>query len=251
MQLLASWKQSLSIFYPLNNLKLFGFAILRAVQVAVPQFFMSFWWLIGVLLLGMYFDVPVDLFVTPCMVVFIYLIVRPSVGIKNFDYVKNHSRHIFGGVILSLLLALVSLAVAEGENLVFSGSESFYMNTFAWIFIIVDVLVLTTLFSLVPLWFFFFLDSRATLGDFFVSWKYAFLMAVYAFPLWIILFVVLEWVMGLLEMVGVVGAFWAVSIMTVVSVCVQIVVACIWSVFYTKRLHEQFEVYFPGPQIKG
>jgi hypothetical protein len=248
MQLLASWKQSLGIFYPLNNLKLFGFAILRAIQVAVPQFLKMFWWLIGVSLLSDYFELPTDILVMPLIIVCIYLVVRPSVGIKNLDYLKNHGWHIFGGVILSLVLALISLAVAEGEGLVLSSSESFSLNALAWLLVIVDSVVLAILFALLPLWFFFFLDSRATIGDFFVSWKRAFLMALYALPVWLLLFVVLEWILGLFEMVTVVESWWSLILVTFVSICVQIMVACLLSVFYTKRLHEQFEFYFPGPQ---
>ena len=255
MQLLASWKQSLSIFYPLNNLKLFGFAILRAVQVAIPQFLKIFWWLIGIVSLSDYFELPSDILVMPFIIVCIYLVVRPSVGIKNFDYFKKHGRHIVGGVILSLVLALISLAVAEGEAFVLSSSESFSMNAFAcnalaWVLVIIDTFVLTLLFALLPLWFFFFLDSRATIGDFFVSWKRAFLMALYALPVWALLFVVLEWVLGLFEMVTVVESWWSVILMMFISICVQILVACLLSVFYTKHLHEQFELYFPGPKIK-
>ena len=250
MQLLASWRDSLKMFYPVSNLKLFGFAILRAVQVAIPQFLKNFWWLIGIAALSDYFELPTDIVVMPLIIVCIYLVVRPSVGIKNFDYFKKHGRHIVGGVILSLALALISLAVAEGEAFVLSSSESFSMNALAWALVIIDTFVLTLLFALLPLWFFFFLDSRATVGDFFVSWKRAFLMALYALPVWALLFVVLEWVLGLFEMVTVVESWWSVILMMFVSICVQILVACLLSVFYTKRLHEQFELYFPGPKIK-
>jgi glucan phosphoethanolaminetransferase (alkaline phosphatase superfamily) len=146
------------------------------------------------------------------------------------------------------VLALISLAVAEGEGLVLSSSESFSLNALAWLLVIVDSVVLAILFALLPLWFFFFLDSRATIGDFFVSWKRAFLMALYALPVWLLLFVVLEWILGLFEMVTVVESWWSLILVTFVSICVQIMVACLLSVFYTKRLHEQFEFYFPGPQ---
>jgi hypothetical protein len=252
MQLLASWKQSLGIFYPLSNLKLFGFAILRAIQVAVPQFFKMFWWLIGVSLLSDYFELPTAIVVMPLIIVSIYLVVRPSVGIKNLDYVKNHGRHILGGVICSLFLTVEALIIPNAKLILDESLRSFSIEGFISKVLPAVVLigVINLFFVVVPLWFFFFLDSCATIGDFFVSWKRAFLMALYALPAWLLLFVVLEWVLGLFEMVTVVESWWSVIIVTFVSICVQIIVACLLSVFYTKRLHEQFELYFPGPQIK-
>jgi hypothetical protein len=250
MQLLASWKQSLSIFYPLNNLKLFGFAILRAVQVAVPQFFKMFWWLVGISVLCDYFWLSADLVLTPLIMVCIYLIVRPSVGLKNLTYVKEHWRALFFAGLLSLILSSGSLVLSGVETFIIDDSSSLIARFLVAVFAISAVVLLNILFVLLPLWLFFFFDSRATIGSFFVSWKRAFLMAVYALPVWLTLFIMLEGLYWLLELVSVEGSFLKSFWMMLLWVCVQIVVACAWSVFYTKRLHEQFELYFPGPQIQ-
>lgn len=249
MQLLASWKQSLSIFYPLNNLKLFGFAILRAAQVAVPQFLKSFWWLYLVMLLGVFMGMPViDMILSPLSTVCIYLAVRPSVGLKNKDYWLAHWKHIVFGVALSWVLALATGALASAETLFCI--ELPLITNLSWLIIFCDVIVFNIIFAALPLWYFFFLDSHSTIFAFGKAWKNAFVMAWYTLPVWLIFYVGLELMLNIFEMINVVENWVTIPLMILLSVILQIVAACVWSVFYTKRLHEQFEIYFPGPQIK-
>jgi hypothetical protein len=235
MQLLASWKQSLGIFYPLNNLKLFGFAILRAVQVAAPQFFRTFWWLVGVAFIGMYTSIPI----IPLSMVLIFLSIRPSVGIKNFCYWQEHIRHIGFGICIGLFFVVGMFLLSWLQ----SPTENFLVS-------VVVVLVFNVFFALAPLWFYFFLDVQASLKAMLLSLKRAFLMALYAFPAWLILYLIIDVLLYVFELVNMEANLWSIIVMAVASLCVQFVVACVWSVFYTKRLHEQFELYFPGPQIK-
>jgi len=243
MQLLASWKQSLGIFYPLNNLKLFGFAIVRAVQVAVPQFLVYGGWLVVLLIVGTLYNVPVDSFVLPFFFACLYLIVRPSVGIKSFNYVKEHWHVGVGGVLLLFALTLIAVS--------FSWIISFLPSFLVQVSMPVFFLSLFLISVLVPLWFFFFFDSRGRLSDFFASWKRAFLMALYAFPVWLCIFALSELVLWASTILFLHVTFLGSSVISIlVWVLLEIVLASTWSVFYTKRLHEQFELYFPGPQIK-
>jgi len=236
MQLLASWKQSLSIFYPLNNLKLFGFAVLRAMQVAVPQFFKTFWWLVLLLMVADFLKLPIDFFVVSLLLVVTYLVVRPSVGLKERSYWLERWPHILGSFVL-VAGAMVATFFVQ------SVGDSLHPITtvLTVLFVLVDFLL--------PLWLFFYFDSRATIVDFFLAGKRAVMMAWYTLPAWLFLYFTLEILFLLPSLLGreqIVASL----LMGITLVIVQIVVACFWSVFYTKRLHEQFELYFPRPQIK-
>lgn len=244
MQLLASWRDSLKMFYPITNLKLFGFAVLRAIQVAVSQFLIYGGWLVGLLVAGYFLGFSMaSLVIDPLILMCIYLIVRPSVGIKNSAYWKEHWRAVIvGPVVFVFFLFLATIVIIVSRPFLLDESVALYVRYLAATVLLLSLLFSMIFFALMPLWFFFFCDSRATLSDFFLSWKRAFLMAVYAFPVWLFLGVI-----SVLPLFMTVKGSFARLIM---AFCLQFIGACVWSVFYTKRLHEQFELYFPGPQIK-
>jgi hypothetical protein len=50
MQILTAWKDSLSIFYPLNNFKQFCLAVWQEFKITILTFFKKLWWLIATFL---------------------------------------------------------------------------------------------------------------------------------------------------------------------------------------------------------
>jgi hypothetical protein len=285
MNLLTSWKNSLSIFYPLNNLKLFGFAILRAIQVAVPQFFKMFWWVLPGFFLVIAYNgrgVGVLAFVSFVLSLFfsffslfpfsmvLYLFLRPSVSKKGLSYFLSYSRHMlivtffFLLIPVSYVLVLFMYGTATAiQESPFAFIEMIYRVWLSYPKDFYSLAVYGKIFfaifpSIISVWYFFFFDSSGRMKDVFLSIKNAVRMCFLSFPAWCLIFLVQYWVNFGVSRISFILSSQTPSFKEAFFYCLSflivfifdLLIAAIWSVFYTKRLHEQFELYFPGPQIK-
>lgn len=240
MNLLLSWKNSLGIFYPWSNFSSFVKAIFLKMKLAVPRFFMMFWWLFVVFLLADMYD-PLGhgrltgflfflgfSFIESLYKMGIFLSVSSISMGTLFDFKKNILFKVFLGLLIIFILS---------SNVIFLFNLMIYHFISARFLPIVSIVIGQLLF----VWLFFFFASRGTFGNFFGSWKRAFLMILYEMPFFIFLFSlcgIFETFRSLLGYTAWVYGYTSYYVSLVLAFWELFIVASAWSVVYTKRLNE-------------
>lgn len=253
MQLLQSWKDSLSLLKP-SNLKLFCLVTLKLLISTYKTLLVYFWWF-GLLLGVSYyvniipnitnFYLLIPWYIKRVLIIFVVLLTaRPSIGIKDYTYFMNYWRHFIYALFFYCVIA-PAIAVTDFFllNFVFFGSgmgpqepgQAIFVGLFTLPIVgfIFACLMMISLFMVL-----FLLDSDGTLKSALSSLWRGTKMFWYNLPFCLIF-------MGVRYLV----VFSFLSLLPIVYSSVVIdflfpVSLCFITNFYVKKLHEQFTVYF-------
>jgi len=275
MYLLKSWKESLKFLLP-SNLKLFFLVTVKAIITTYRLWFFYFWPLILVYMLTepafwmhslttiSFKQISVILLIQHIIYLLIFftmiLAVRSSTKRKTLAYFISYWRHFISWLILgvSMLVIFGSLvcvrqllkiglytSIASGWNL-----SEFYMAMVirALIKSVVLFTALATFFTL------FYIDTRGTVGDIWVSFLRALRMGKYNYPFCltlsfvlfalflIVAFFILLVAIGFVDM----QLYAVLAIYKICNLLFLPISISFFTNFYIKRLHDQFKLYVRG-----
>jgi len=264
MQLLQTWKESLSLFLP-QNLKLFSLVTLKAVIQTYKTWFCYFGWAIALFLCidgmfpalhapGFIFASPFSLALSSGMILrligwslllfSLYLTVRPSLLKKTFKYFIGYAKYFIYFFLISLIITWVNLLFLF---LMYSGSPTHaYGMGMSALLIFIGM---------------FLLDSDGR----FVSTEYSifrgFKMFIYNYPFCVIVGIFFMAFMHLGAKLFVMGALALVKLLAPTAISTDPVFAlefaerifyllalpipvCFIANYYIKKVHDQFTLYF-------
>jgi hypothetical protein len=222
MTVLQSWGDSLSLF-TYQNFKLFTLVTLKSIIDVYKKLLQYWWWLVipALLIYSEIGSAPVLLmlfvgfFFTNLFIFAVICSTRPSIEQKNSDYFKQQ-------------LCYFPLTLA----------------------FLLPGYFLPKIISVAPIAFFilFYLDSvdqsLFKKAGVFKAWKRTILMGVYNMPLLIIInFILRIFYIIILSCVAV-----SPLAVVIISFLLLPISGCVYTNIYIKRLHEQFELYFPQPK---
>lgn len=253
MQLLQSWKESLSIFKP-ANFKLFLMITIKSVWETFKKLFKYFWWLMLFYILIPWQQRPFPQLIMFSILFFIIffacLIVRPSVKRKDYSYFFEkipYIRFVFLFFIPMFFMTFIWLGILS-ILLEFIALNSFlfsYLLIFPLYFIMVPVATIYT---------FFILDSEISRDGNFIKkvFKTAGLsfwrtvkMVFYNGPFFIISFLVFYFLIEALFRNK--DLIYPLILRSLMLFLIPIIL-CFYVNFYIKQVHEHFDLYFgKGP----
>jgi hypothetical protein len=221
--LMRSWKESLLIYIP-KNFRLFLLVTIKSAMQTYGYLIYHFWWLFLLLVLvdvGCYYPeclLPGSLWVLfntlirGIFVLVIFMLSRPSVPLKNIDYIIEQFMR-FG---LGFLLLYIS----------------FYMF-FPWVHMLMTSLILMPIFICALL---FYLDSAGSLEDISMSLWRGVKMYLFNLPFFLIAATIVYIVWHNLPVHSI---YWKYIFFLFVPFVVSY-----FKNMYVKRLHDQFNLYY-------
>jgi len=248
MQLIQSWKSSLKFFAP-TNIKLFGLLALNTTVKTVSVWFRLFWPLFIVSIVADLLPIPlIGLFAKFLLFMTLFLSVRPSVRKKNYFYFSRYKWH---ALIIGVLFMLKTLGFQWMSGL---NSQVADLLVLSWIFPTSLVSIFVTPFML------FYLDSHGSFADFFWSAWRSIKMVFFGLPFFLIIVGAFSAVFYVLLLVafrgflpfslfvrslpaGLLGLF-GLSLVKHLLFILSVPAVAVYANFYTKRLHDQFNLYF-------
>ncbi|MFZ5953556.1 MAG: hypothetical protein ACOYT8_00485 [Candidatus Dependentiae bacterium] len=267
MSVLRAWKDSWREVVALTskNGRVLGSAIYKKIKNSYATLFSQWWFLLGIVgaLIVLMGNNSIESFafeiykVTALLGSFLYifilfLLIRPSVLRKTYSYYGRYILYAIGFLCATIIIAMgINFLYAH----VFKTNNWFLTKTVLVLFPFnFHVLSITKIPSLV--WFvgfsyaafisfftLFWLDASITITSFLTAFKNAFLMIFYNLPF-----------VFLLSLFAAVGAQILLFLCYIipcklVSIFIIIgfapIVLSVFSIFYSKKVHEQFDLYFP------
>ncbi len=261
-----SWRESVSVFIP-KHAKLFFLVTAKSIMASYKLIAVHLWWLFGLsyltdLLYSRYFGINSYFCIVPLLswfltIFFIYLIVRPSIKRKKWDYYKGYLLRFGYFVLFSIIAFMIPVLL-----LLIGNKIAFLTFSISWVFyvlflplLIIPILIsfliapnVVTLYTspLLTFLILFMLDSTGSISDVFQSIVRAFKMMIYNYPFCIITFIIfiLCSVIGQLAIIHFFGRD-SILLSSLAANLILPIPLCILSNFYIKRLHDQFALYYP------
>ncbi|MBD3231595.1 hypothetical protein GF322_02940 [Candidatus Dependentiae bacterium] len=244
MYLLKKWQESLEVFKG-NNIKLFFLATINVFYKALLTFFKYFWWLylyyfLFTLIFREYLSASFSIWCWSrdvgfllgifCLIYFLFFLsIRPSVENKNFFYFILYSKRILEFLPLFLLL-LISLSFCPNKYMQIIILNNFFIpvNFFSCKSIIIFNAVVFPV-----VWFssFFLLDVKQSFEKFFLSLIRGIKLIVLYLPF-----------ISITSFVYAIIYFFLPSIH--LKILLDVFFMCMFSVYYTKVKHKDFNVFF-------
>jgi hypothetical protein len=246
--LFQSWKESLALFIP-KNAKLFILVTIKTILQSYKLIVRDIWWLF-VLSTGLdmmyvyFFDARSYFVIIPLFSWFItifcmYLIIRPSLQRKGFTYYKEHSKYFIPFMFLSFFVFLLEISVAGSAWYLFGGPFTSLQHTF---YLLTALLIPATIVIYAsPFQSFmilFSLDREVNIANTGKSIGRGFKMAWYNYPFCLIVLLLIMAFSAFMNFIT--GQFYYLIVHALLPIPLSI-----WTNFYTKRLHDQFELYYP------
>lgn len=261
MNLLKSWKDSLEILRP-NNFKLFLLVTLNAVWQSCKLMITYFWWLLlayiaAIIVLPilirtspslamamitnqmLIYSIVIAVIVCTMLLVFAaVLATRPSTKKKDFSYFLSYKKHFAYFVILCILLfVLVGLLISKIEII-----------AHLWV-AITRALAFFNLnhpfgFASVTTFFLFFVDSRATIINFFYAMWRTIKFFIYNAPFWLIGYYLPKWMLSYIAVSIASYIPYFLLIISPLYLLIPIIVTSYITNFYVKKMHEQRSLYY-------
>jgi len=271
MQLLQFWKESLSIFKPVN-FKLFLLVTLKTIIQTYKVLFKYFWWLFGLLIvLGLWamslegteqqalvmYLVLLRLMVALFVPFIVLLIIRSSVSKKNVVYFMQHISFVIPIFSLSFLIPCFYLMIrwwAETYYNLHIPLKILSILIFVpYPYLLAPVIFQVWLSPLIILFGLFYLDT----GKIFYSLKWAIKMIVYNYPVLFILYTVLLsivmilWKLFFMYLGSIDPRLEYILVFASVYVVLIPIFYSVVSNIYIKQVHDNFDLYFgKGPSEK-
>lgn len=261
-----SWRDSLSLFIP-QNAKLFSLVTLKTIINSYKKILKNLWWLFVLsatveytfsklsIIGNIWCIIPLLLWIITIFC--IYLIIRPSILHKNWRYYLSHWYYFlffFCYSLLAISLPYIFLRVSReiGAWALYNHPIFFYLY-FPFLFFPVlvafiiapEILPIYTS-PLLSFMIFFYLDSRGGILDGFKSIWRALKMVIYNYPFCLLIYSALLFgTYYLQQLIRYLFGPTNFLFSTLVGILTLVVPVCVWSVFYIKRLHDQFNLYYP------
>lgn len=261
-----SWRDSLSLFIP-QNAKLFSLVTLKTIINSYKKILKDLWWLFLVsaaveysfrklcIVGSIWCIIPVILWLIT--IFSMYLIIRPSVPKKDWRYYLSHWKYFiyfagFSALAISLPYIFLQISQKIAAWTLYIHPIFFYLYVpFLFVPILLAFIIapeVLPIYSspLLSFLIFFLLDSRASVFDNLKSLWRAIKMVVYNYPFCLLVYTVL--LFGTYYLQQMIRYFLGPSnflFSTLIGTLALAIPLCIWSVFYTKRLHDQFNLYYP------
>lgn len=259
MQLLQSWKDSLKFFYP-ANLKLFGLLSLNTIVRTYSIWLRLFWPLFVVSILadvlpGAAFKIGsvhtsvgslVSILAKFLLFMTLCLSVRPSVRRKTYEYFFSYKLHtLLVGLILFSKTIMMQVITGFGPLV----ADLFVVSLFSPFYVFGTTIAML-----------FYLDTHGGLFDLLLSWWRAIKMIIFGLPFFLVivavpsaLFYVIfySFGIGLFPFVSLIRSLpvgWSMlfvwSLVKHLFILLSVPIVAVSANFYTKRLHDQFNLYF-------
>lgn len=241
MQLLAAWKDSLMVFKP-GNLKLFSLVTLNSL-VKTYQVWLRYWgWLILASIGCAYYLPQAAPLVTIIIYITMFLSVRPSVKIKNWDYFMDYLPHAFYITVWKVATPwLFWLSMVALKMMITHVRTLIYAQLFAYMFLtVVFYLWINNFYTLL------LFDSAGTLSDAVKNLFRAAKMFFYNLPFCIVitgLVIPLVWVGNYLVPNSPIFGLYILHVLFEFLILLPLF-ANIVTNFYVKKVHEQYSLYF-------
>lgn len=265
--LFQSWKESLSLVMG-ENAKLFSLVTIKTIFESYKTYFKHFWWLLlfsGALdiISARYFGTHGPFLVLPLVswlitIFGMYLVVRPSIKQKGLEYYKDNIKKFFSFALYSLsfslflvgmlmLLALMVFLIKPSlmESIILENTH--YLGTLLLTpFLLPSSLIIVFVSPLLTFCILFMLDGDGSIKNFFKSMLRALKMGFYNYP-FCLLFLVLFLAFSFAAQLAMHLIFGHPTILNsaILSHSLLLIPLSIWSTLYTKRLHDQFTLYYP------
>lgn len=265
--LFQSWKESLSLFIG-ENAKLFSLVTIKTIIESYKTYLKHFWWLLllsGTLdvLSAQCFGSHSPFLLLPLLswlitIFTMYLVVRPSIKRKGWDYYTDYFKKFFYFavytfiftllvVVILMVLALLVFLIKPSlmENVLLDNTH--YLGTLLLTpFLLPSSLIIIFVSPLLTFCILFMLDGDGSFRNFFKSIWRAIKMGFFNYPLCLLLLfffiaISLAFQLGLHYIFG----HPTVLNSAIISHTLLIIPLAIWSTLYTKRLHDQFTLYYP------
>ena len=252
--LFGSWKESLSLFRP-NNAKLFFLVTLKSIFTAYKTIILHLGWLIilSSLLQAMIAGTlgkgsPVMLIPTlgwSIIIFCMYLIVRPSIQRKNYAYYGRFWHHFIYFILTSIAAVLIDDAIRWLFISICNCIPSLAVfNIPVFTILLLPAMGVDSYISpVVSFILFFMLDQKASFINTLRAVARGFKMGFYNYPFCLIMLIIF------------VGFFISINVglmillksryTSFIILMLLPIPLCVWSNFYTKRLHDQFGLYYP------
>lgn len=258
-----SWRDSLSLFMP-QNAKLFSLITFKAIINTYKTVFKNLWWLLAAALISeiVYYRYFLKTLFTliPLLLWFlfaymVYVSVRPSLSKKDLTYYKGYLPYFIYFVVLCILAGLIPFYFTYISNIIADLALNIHPFFFflyfplmyfplPFTFVMPEILPMYLL-PLCSFWIFFLLDSRGCLPDLFKSFWRALKLVAYNYPFCIIAYALILG-LGYILKLAISAFLGSTSIfLTVGESLFAVIPLCVYGMFYTKRLHEQFTLYYP------
>lgn len=261
-----SWRDSLSLFIP-QNAKLFSLVTLKTIINSYKKILKDLWWLFLVsaaveygfrklcIVGSLWCIVPLLLWLA--IIFIMYLIIRPSIPQKNWHYYLSHWYYfiyfaLFSALAISLPYIFLSISQKIAAWTLYIHPIFFYLYIpFLFIPILLAFIIapeVLPIYSspLLSFFLFFLIDSRGSILDSLKSVWRALKMVVYNYPFCLLFYTALLFgTYYLQQLIRYVFGPTNFLFSTLVGTLALAIPLCIWSVFYTKRLHDQFNLYYP------
>ncbi len=274
--LFQSWKESLSVFAP-KNAKLFFLVTIKRILESYKFILLHVGWLILLTIAaelwynrysmvhGHSYFLLIPLLGWFFVFFLMYLIIRPSIKRKSFHYYKDYKKHFLSFIVLSLLFFI--FAVIFGYSIV-TASKWLVLHLFKdqalpQAIIVAYLILMRTataifLFSLpfanIPLyvaplltfWILFMLDNNGGIKALWQSIVRGCKMVWYNYPFCFIMFGLfcIFWYGIDMIIIWLFGAPCFFYLPFIYNLLLPIPIS-IFTNFYTKRIHEQFGLYYP------
>lgn len=262
--LFRSWRDSLSLFIP-ENAKLFCLVTLKSILNSYKILFINLWWLF-IFALGSeavyyrYFGPESFFALVPALAWLViafclFLTIRPSLHKKDLRYYLGYGWYFIYFLIICILIMLIpyysKIISKEIADWTLNSNRFFFFLYIPFLFIpllftfVNPDLLPIYLAPIAGFFMFFLLDSRGKINDGFKSlWRTIKLIA-YNYPFCVIAYAIFIG-LGYALKFGISSLFGSSFIlMTFIETIFAVIPLCIYAMFYTKRLHEQFTLYFP------
>ncbi|MCL5875548.1 MAG: hypothetical protein M1114_03685 [Candidatus Dependentiae bacterium] len=261
MNLLKAWQDSLEILRP-NNFKLFLLVTLNAVWQSCKLMITYFWWLLlayitavivlpilirtspslaMVIITNQMLIYSIVIAVMVCTILLVFaavLATRPSTKKKDFSYFLSYKKHVAYFFIIGILLfVLVGLLISKIEIV----ARLWVAITRALAFFNLNHpfgIASVTTFLL------FFVDSRATIVNFFYAMWRTIKFFIYNAPFWLIGYYLPKWVLAYIvaSIAPYVPSF--LLIISPLYLLLPIIIIGYITNFYVKKMHEQRSLYY-------
>lgn len=254
-----SWKESLSLFMP-RNAKLFFLVTLKSIVESYKLIGAHLWWLF---LASSILDLAYSYYFSSasyfCLIPFfgMYLIIRPSMKRKSFDYYKDYifkfGYFVFFSIIAYIVSESLSVIGNHAASLIHIIHPLFYILFLPVLLIPVLItflmppeIIILYVSPLLTFLILFMLDSNGGIKNVLKSMIRAFKMIIYNYPFCIIMFAIFVSI-SLGSTLALICLFGRHSFLLspIISNALLPIPLCILTNFYTKRLHDQFGLYFP------
>jgi hypothetical protein len=184
---LQSWTESLDLRW--SELKITGLLIINSMYQAVKQIAIYFYGVPLLFVITAYYFYGLGPLGAMGYLIFLVLLMRPSVGIKNLTYFLNALSPLIGLLVIAYLLF----------DWLGSMFNQYAPRTAPLLLQLIgyEINWVTNFFVLSPfviLWMFWLFDARYGVADFFVTLKRALLMFFYHYPYFMLVYLLVRYV---------------------------------------------------------